>query len=184
MRTRSFSVDRKIKIKSSLVFLQDMISMKIIFIVLILLSVLLYRTFIVFQPDKSIFEPCSTVHDNHSLLFDAKRLKTFQTLLQFQTISYEESEQNFTEILKCRNFIKSHYENIVTKHSKYVQLIEIGKYSLVYAVQGKNAALKPFLLSAHLDVVPAKYPDRWKYPPFEAIADEEFIFARGTLDDK
>ena len=151
---------------------------------LLLIAVLLYRAFVVFQPDKSIFEPCSPTHDNHSLLFDAKRLRAFQTLLRFQTISYAEFEQNYAEILQCREFIKSHYEQIVTKHSAYVKLIEIGNYSLLYAIQGKNPKLKPFFLSAHLDVVPAKYPDRWKHPPFDAFADEDFIYARGTLDDK
>ncbi|CAF4986262.1 unnamed protein product, partial [Rotaria sp. Silwood1] len=53
----------------------------------ILLSILLYRAYVVFTPDKDIFEPCSSSVDNHSLQFDQQRLQIFQTLLQFQTIS-------------------------------------------------------------------------------------------------
>ena len=158
---------------------------KILLIPLIILPVvLLYRAYVVFQPDKSIFEPCSPLTDNHSLQFDTKRLQAFQTLLQFQTVSYEEFDQNITELERCRDFIKQRYQSLTNKYSQFVQLHDIAKYSLLYSIQGKNPALKPFLFSAHMDVVPAKYIDRWKHPPFEAFADEEFIYARGTLDDK
>ncbi|CAF3396291.1 unnamed protein product [Rotaria sp. Silwood1] len=150
----------------------------------ILLSILLYRVYVVFAPDKDIFEPCSSSIDNHSLQFDQQRLQIFQTLLQFQTISYERNKQNFIEIQKCRDFIKRHYDDLITKYSKFVQLHDIAEYSLLYSIQGKNPNLKPFLFSAHMDVVPAGNLSRWKYPPFDAHSDEDFIYARGTLDDK
>ncbi|CAF3089767.1 unnamed protein product, partial [Rotaria sp. Silwood2] len=55
----------------------------------IFLCILLYRTYVVFTPDKAIFEPCSSSIDRHSLKFDQQRLQIFQKLLQFRTISYE-----------------------------------------------------------------------------------------------
>lgn len=149
-----------------------------------LITFLLYRAFIVFQADKSIFEPCSSNDDHHSLKFDADRLKTFQKLLQFQTISYDENDQNKNELVRCRDFIKTSYGTLVNEYRPYVSLIDIAEYSLLFSIQGKNSQLKPFLFSGHMDVVPAKNPTRWKYPPFDAHADDEFIFARGTLDDK
>ena len=158
---------------------------KVLLIPLVILSViLLYRTYVVFQPDKAIFEPCSSSTDNHSLQFNSSRLQAFQTLLRFQTVSYEEFEQNTTELEKCRDFIKKHYQDITSKHSKFAQVHDLAKYSLLYSIQGKNPKLKPFLFSAHMDVVPARHVNRWKHPPFDAYADEEFIYARGTLDDK
>jgi len=161
-----------------------MIWKKIFIIFLILLSILLYRTYIIFTPDKAIFEPCSSSIDNHSLNFDQQRLRAFQTLLQFQTISYETDKQNFNEIKKCRDFIKKHYDDLVKNYSKFVQLHEIAEYSLLYSIQGKNSNLKPFLFSAHMDVVPAGNISRWQYPPFDAHTDKNFIYARGSLDDK
>jgi acetylornithine deacetylase/succinyl-diaminopimelate desuccinylase-like protein len=161
-----------------------MILKKILIIFLIFLSILLYRTYIIFTPDKAIFEPCSSSIDNHSLNFDQQRLRTFQTLLQFQTISYEINNQNFNEIKKCRDFIKKNYDDLIKKYSKFVQLHEIAEYSLLYSIQGKNPNLKPFLFSAHIDVVPPGNINRWKYPPFDAYSDDEFIYARGSLDDK
>ena len=161
-----------------------MLEKKILITFLIFLSVLLYRTYVVFIPDKTIFEPCLSSLDNHSLNFDQQRLQTFQTLLQFQTISYDKNTQNIDEIKKCRDFIKKYYGDLTEKYSKFVQLHDIAQYSLLFSIQGKNSHLKPFLLSAHVDVVPAEKQDRWKHPPFGAHADKEFIYARGTLDDK
>ncbi|CAF1342983.1 unnamed protein product [Didymodactylos carnosus] len=43
--------------------------------------------------------------------------------------------------------------------------------------------LKPYLLSAHYDVVPATNGS-WKHDPFSAVVDGGYIYARGTLDDK
>lgn len=149
-----------------------------------LFSILLYRTYIVFTPDKAIFEPCSSTHDNHSLAFDHQRLQVFKTLLQFQTISYDTNKQNYNELKKCRDFIKKHYEDLTMKYSKFVQVHEIAEYSLLYSIQGQNSNLKPFLFSAHIDVVPAGNASRWKYPPFDAYSDGDYIYARGTLDDK
>ena len=150
----------------------------------IFFSILLYRAYVIFTPDRDIFEPCSSSTDNHSLQFDEQRLRTFQTLLQFQTISYEIGKQNFDELIKCREFIKKHYDDIVKKHAGFVQVHDIAQYSLLYSVQGRNASLKPFLLSSHMDVVPPGNLDRWKYPPFDARTDDDFIYARGSLDNK
>jgi acetylornithine deacetylase/succinyl-diaminopimelate desuccinylase-like protein len=157
---------------------------KLLIIFLIFLSILLYRAYVIFTPDKAIFEPCSSSVDNHSLNFDEPRLRAFQKLLRFQTISYEINNQNLDEIKKCRDFIKTHYDDLIKKHSKFVRLHEISKYSLLYSIQGTNSKLKPFLFSAHMDVVPAGNLNRWKYPPFDAHSDKEFIYARGALDDK
>ena len=150
----------------------------------ILFAILLYRAYIVFTPDKALFEACSTSHHNHSLDFNAQRLQTFQKLLQFQTISYEAGKQNFDELRKCRDFLKQHYRPIVEKYSQFVKVHQLAEYSLLYEVQGTNSSRKPFLFSAHMDVVPTGNLDRWKYPPFEARSDGELIYARGTLDDK
>jgi acetylornithine deacetylase/succinyl-diaminopimelate desuccinylase-like protein len=161
-----------------------MLWQRLAFVFLLVLCVLLYRTYIIFQADPAIFQPCSSIADNHSLQFDQTRLQTFQTLLRFQTVSYEKDQQNFDQLEKCRDFIKTHYQELVTKNAHFVQLHVIAKYSLLFAVRGSDPQLKPFLFSSHMDVVPAPHVDRWTHPPFEAVTDRTFIFARGALDDK
>jgi acetylornithine deacetylase/succinyl-diaminopimelate desuccinylase-like protein len=54
---------------------------------------------------------------------------------------------------------------------------------LVAVLKGSDAALKPMLLLAHIDVVEAKRED-WTRDPFTLIEENGFFYARGTSDDK
>lgn len=42
----------------------------------------------------------------------------------------------------------------------------------------------PYMLLAHIDVVPASEADGWEAPPFSAREMDGFIYGRGTIDDK
>ena len=43
--------------------------------------------------------------------------------------------------------------------------------------------MQPYMLLAHIDVVPA--PDKgWDVPPFSGLERDGFIYGRGTLDNK
>jgi acetylornithine deacetylase/succinyl-diaminopimelate desuccinylase-like protein len=59
------------------------------------------------------------------------------------------------------------------------------KGNLVARYRGRNAALKPMLLLAHLDVVEAAKAD-WSpdLDPFKFIEKDGFYYGRGTVDDK
>lgn len=67
--------------------------------------------------------------------------------------------------------------------SPLVKWQRVANYSLLYSVQGEKPQLKPYLLMAHLDVVPAD-PVGWDLDPFSATVEDGFIYARGTIDDK
>lgn len=69
--------------------------------------------------------------------------------------------------------------------------------SLLLTWKGSDASLKPLLLLAHLDTVPAPTDEmadsggskdtkasKWTHPPFARTVDGEFIWGRGALDDK
>ncbi|KAH9841649.1 uncharacterized protein C8Q71DRAFT_738043 [Rhodofomes roseus] len=59
-------------------------------------------------------------------------------------------------------------------------------YALVYHWQGSDDSLKPMLLTAHQDVVPVEpsTADQWTQPPFSGYYDGEWIWGRGSCDDK
>lgn len=67
--------------------------------------------------------------------------------------------------------------------SPFVKLDIIANYSRLYTITGSNTSLTPYLLAAHLDVVPA-IPEEWEFPPFEAQIKDEYIYARGAIDFK
>ncbi|KAH7926427.1 carboxypeptidase S [Leucogyrophana mollusca] len=63
---------------------------------------------------------------------------------------------------------------------------KVNTYALVYHWQGSDDSLKPLLLAAHSDVVPvnpATYED-WINPPYSGYFDGEWIWGRGSSDDK
>jgi len=55
--------------------------------------------------------------------------------------------------------------------------------NLIALLPGTNAALKPVLLLAHIDVVEANRAD-WQRDPFKLVEEDGFFYARGTSDDK
>ncbi len=62
----------------------------------------------------------------------------------------------------------------------------VSEHSVLYIWQGRNPALKPIVLLAHLDVVPAdeEAAGGWTHPPFAGQIADGFLWGRGTLDDK
>lgn len=54
---------------------------------------------------------------------------------------------------------------------------------LVAVLPGRNPALKPVLMLAHVDVVEAKRED-WTRDPFQFIEEDGFFYGRGVSDDK
>lgn len=60
----------------------------------------------------------------------------------------------------------------------------VADYSHLFWVQGSQPELDPYLLLAHIDVVPATESDGWEAPPFSAQEINGFIYGRGTMDDK
>lgn len=49
--------------------------------------------------------------------------------------------------------------------------------------KGRNPALGPIVISAHMDVVDAK-PEDWKRDPFTPVVENGYLYGRGTSDTK
>ncbi|MBC7991057.1 MAG: M20/M25/M40 family metallo-hydrolase [Luteimonas sp.] len=55
--------------------------------------------------------------------------------------------------------------------------------ALVALLRGRDPALKPLLLLAHIDVVEARRED-WERDPFKLVEEDGWFYARGASDDK
>ena len=55
--------------------------------------------------------------------------------------------------------------------------------NLVASLRGREPALEPILLLAHIDVVEAKRAD-WERDPFKLVEENGFFYGRGASDDK
>ena len=65
-----------------------------------------------------------------------------------------------------------------------LQREEVAEAGLLYTWVGSDPAAAPVLLLAHQDVVPAVDPEQWQQPPFAGTVTDDFVWGRGTLDDK
>lgn len=110
-------------------------------------------------------------------------LQHFQQAIKFKTISFGDPTLfDSTQFIGFRRFLERTYPNF---HNKLTREI-IADYSLLYKWEGKNSSLNPFILMAHQDVVPIEVATRsmWTVDPFAGEIKEEFIWGRGTTDDK
>lgn len=62
---------------------------------------------------------------------------------------------------------------------------KVNTYALVYEWNGTENS-KPLLLAAHMDVVPVNPATRddWINPPYSGYYDRQWIWGRGSCDDK
>jgi carboxypeptidase PM20D1 len=110
-------------------------------------------------------------------------LRNFQQALTFKTISYGDSSLfDSSQFIGFRRFLEQTYP---LSHAALKREIVEG-YSLLYRWEGSDASLKPVVLMAHQDVVPIEEATKsmWTVDPFGAVVKEDFIWGRGTTDDK
>ncbi|KAN0115631.1 carboxypeptidase S [Russula decolorans] len=69
---------------------------------------------------------------------------------------------------------------------KGLTLTKVNTYGLLYEWKGSDDSLKPLLLAAHQDVVPVEPEtvDKWEHPPYSGYYDGQFVWGRGSSDDK
>ena len=132
--------------------------------------IVIVRTFTLVPRQDVVIACKTTVKDYINMTDDI--LKRFQQSLQFKTVSTKPGEVNRDQLLGLDNYIQKKFPVI---HSSPLVTVEtIANYSLLYTVSGSNKSLTPYLLMAHLDVVPAMAED-WELPPFEAQIKDDFM---------
>lgn len=72
-----------------------------------------------------------------------------------------------------------------TLHQKLSRQV-FNEFSYVFKWPGKDSLLKPWVIMAHLDVVPveAAAENQWSVPSFSGLIKNDTIWGRGTADDK
>ncbi|KAK7489673.1 hypothetical protein BaRGS_00019068 [Batillaria attramentaria] len=146
---------------------------------LVVSAVVVIRTFTLKVRTDSVVK-CSS-SDADFIPLTEKRLKNFQTALRFETVSRDRHDYSRHELAQLCQFIIQAYP--VLHSSPHVKHELVANYSLLYTVRGSDSSLTPYLLASHLDVVPADQ-SQWEAPPFSADIINDFIYARGTIDDK
>ncbi|XP_054032412.1 N-fatty-acyl-amino acid synthase/hydrolase PM20D1 [Dryobates pubescens] len=101
--------------------------------------------------------------------------------IRIPTVSISPEELNTTAMAEFGHYIQEVFPAVFS--SKFIQHEVVGQYSHLFTVQGSDPDLMPYMLLAHMDVVPAP-PEGWDFPPFSAAEHQGFIYGRGALDNK
>ncbi|KAL1832429.1 hypothetical protein ACET3Z_002080 [Daucus carota] len=108
---------------------------------------------------------------------DSVIISRFQKYLQIKTA---QPNPNYYE---AAEFIISEAKSL-SLESQIIEFVE-GKPLILLKWPGKDPGLASVMLNSHTDVVPAE-EEKWSYPPFEAVLDDEDgnIYGRGSQDMK
>lgn len=102
--------------------------------------------------------------------------------LTFRTVSVEGQPPDRHQFLGLHRFLRESFPLVHASPS--VELTIVNDYSLLYKVKGygdEDGEL-PYMLAAHLDVVPVD--GNWTAEPFEGGIIDGVVYGRGALDDK
>ncbi|GBE85034.1 Carboxypeptidase S [Sparassis crispa] len=118
------------------------------------------------------------------------QLEAYESLggaIRIPTVAYDDlkppgQDSRWEIFSELHAYLKTRFPLVHTRLLKE----EVNVYALVYHWQGTDDSLKPMLLTAHQDVVPVEplTLDSWVHPPFSGLYDGEWIWGRGSCDDK
>ncbi|KAK7426987.1 hypothetical protein QQZ08_006414 [Neonectria magnoliae] len=114
-----------------------------------------------------------------------KQVRRHQAIVQVPSICYDDlgdfdEDERWAPFYDVHDTLAKTYPVI----HKRTNLDKVNTFGLVYTIDGSNPALKPIVLAAHQDVVPVADVSTWTHPPFDAYFDGEWIWGRGSSDDK
>ena len=114
--------------------------------------------------------------------------KRFSEAIQIRTVSYNATSQENDALKNFQDFLRANYPHMFD-NTAYITHEVINEYSLLFRIEGSVTTSHPYLLCAHLDVVPEGDLTQWSRPPFSGdiftdTDDIDYIFGRGSIDDK
>ncbi|GAB0137286.1 hypothetical protein EsDP_00005558 [Epichloe bromicola] len=114
-----------------------------------------------------------------------RQIRRHQAIVRVPSICFDDLG-SFDEDKRWGPFYTLHHvlaETYPVVH-KLAKLEKVNTFGLVYTIKGADEHLKPILLAAHQDVVPVADERTWTYPPFSGHWDGEWLWGRGSMDDK
>ncbi|KAJ8377697.1 hypothetical protein AAFF_G00254780 [Aldrovandia affinis] len=109
-------------------------------------------------------------------------LEHFREAIRIPTVSFSETDLNTTALAEFNLLLERAFPVVFS--SDLVKHEVVANYSHLFWAPGSDPALTPYMLLAHVDVVPATESDGWDAPPFSAKEIDGFVYGRGTIDNK
>lgn len=110
-----------------------------------------------------------------------QKLEVFSEILRYRTVSRQPGEVfDMEPFVQIADYLRKAFPQV----HRHFKRETVGGGSLLFTLQGADRSLKPFMLSAHLDVVPAQDGEMWPEPPFSGNISGGRIWGRGSIDYK
>jgi carboxypeptidase PM20D1 len=103
--------------------------------------------------------------------------------VRIPTVVYEDPERTDSEPFdRFHEFLWATYPRTFSELHHEI----VAGHTILLRWEGSDPAAAPVLLMAHMDVVPVEPGTEgdWEHPPFSAERDGEFLWGRGSVDDK
>jgi len=108
-------------------------------------------------------------------------VERFARSLRFRTVSIEDgTDEGSREFLALHRHLERSFPTVHRSHPPR----KPGDLSLLFRLPGEDRSLRPLLLTAHQDVVPAGDPGDWTSPPFAGEVVRGRVWGRGAVDYK
>lgn len=113
------------------------------------------------------------------------QVQRHQAIVKIPSVSYDDNGEP-GEDPRWDVFYTLHQEFAYLYPNVHLRMARetVNTFGLVYTIKGTDPSLKPLMLAAHQDVVPVADVSTWKYPPFSAHFDGQWLWGRGASDDK
>ena len=113
---------------------------------------------------------------------DSLAARHLSQAVQFKTISHKVEMLDAKALNGLLKFLETTYPTFHQVAHKET----FSTHTLLYKWKGSDPSLKPIMYMGHLDVVPIERAteEQWVQPPFSGKVTDNFIYGRGTLDDK
>ncbi|XP_069798240.1 N-fatty-acyl-amino acid synthase/hydrolase PM20D1-like [Narcine bancroftii] len=146
------------------------------------LAALLIRTY-TFEPAAGRQPPTrgAALAANFTPADRKQMLGALQGAVRIPTVSRSPTDFNVSALQQFGRYLPKVFPTVFS--SSFVHHEIIANYSHLFTIFGSNSTLAPYILTAHLDVVPA-IKEEWEVPPFSAEVRDGYLYGRGTLDDK
>lgn len=155
-----------------------MIAVYIILALIVLLTIVLAANTIRKKPQKTAAPPTEPLD-----LDKDKLAKNLSGLIQYKTVTSPTMDGfDKDEFLGLHAYLEKTYPLLHKTLEKEV----VNTYSLLYKWTGSGSNKKPFLMMAHMDVVPVdeRTADKWTHEAFSGSIADGYVWGRGAIDMK
>ena len=106
-------------------------------------------------------------------------LERLSGAVRIETVSRDDGPPDAEALERFARYLRGAFPRV---HAELVHERLGGSHLLRW--KGEDADRAPWLVLAHLDVVPADDAEAWEHAPFEGRVVDDVLHGRGTLDDK